>query len=207
MKNKINWGLGLKVMVKNLRNLKVAATVEAILTAVLTATAQPYYVDLTTPQAATNTVSGNITIPGVTNNAPYTATNPVTNIGDPLGTAFNKLNLDIYFIWNWLATNTDLGGGGSLTNGAYVPIFNGGATNLTVTNSLTLISTTPYYTIGASRQRASAAAVDRPARTQRGRIIPIHHWVPAWQRTPAGSPIFLHCPAPTPPGLTCWTAR
>ena len=43
----------------------------------------------------------------------------------------------------WPTNST--GGGGTASNA--IPIYNGGGTNLTVTNTFTLTSTTPYYTI------------------------------------------------------------
>src|SRR5208282_4654082 len=109
------------------------------------ARAQILYVDLYTVSTNYSTNYGSITIPGSPyTNAPFSLLYQY-NIGDPLETAFNKINLDLAFLWNWDNTNNfgTGGGGGTATNA--IPIYNGGGTNLTVTNSLNIISTTPYF--------------------------------------------------------------
>ena len=53
----------------------------------------------------------------------------------------------ISIVSGWAVTNTVGGGGGGGSGSNAVPIYSGGATNLTVTNTFTLTSTTPYYTI------------------------------------------------------------
>ena len=100
---------------------------------------QPYYVNLVTPTPHPTTNTGTILIPGQFTNS-FTEINPNNiQIGDSLPIAFNKLNQDIY----WLFLNG--GNGGVVSNGVYVLEYSGGASNLTVTNSFTLTSTTPYY--------------------------------------------------------------
>jgi len=97
-------------------------------------------IDLTTRVTNTATSTGSvITIPGLVTNAAFTTvkSNNVI-IGDTLSAAFAKVNFNF--------SNLPAGGG-SATNA--VPIFNGGATNLTVTNTFRLTSTTPYYSIAS----------------------------------------------------------
>ena len=97
-------------------------------------------IDLTTRVTNTASSTGSvISIPGLVTNAAFTTvkSNNVI-IGDTLSAAFAKVNFNF--------SNLPAGGG-SATNA--VPIFNGGATNLTVTNAFKLTSTTPYYSIAS----------------------------------------------------------
>jgi len=110
---------------------------------------QMSYVDTTTAHSVTNTTTGGkISIPGVITNAAFAMTNPVTSLGDPLATAFGKVNMDIYWLFNFVETN-DFGGGGALTNGNYIVTTNGTGSNLTITNTFTLVNTNPVYFIDA----------------------------------------------------------
>jgi len=113
--------------------------------------AQISYVNTTTPSTNAVTSKGVISIPGILTNAYATANMTNIILGDPLVTAFGKVNADLFFIYNWMLTN-DFGGGSgtntfSGTDTNAVRIISGSAYNLTVTNPLTLFNPTPYYSI------------------------------------------------------------
>lgn len=97
----------------------------------LCARSQPFFVDQTTVTTNVTTAVGAITIPGVTAMTPYSRRDTNTIIGDPIPAAFNKLNIDINFLYQLI-----LAGGGGGGGGGTGPFL-----NLIDTNTLSIIST------------------------------------------------------------------
>src|SRR5271157_4057791 len=85
------------------------------------------YVNLTALSTNTTTNTGIITVTGTTTNVPYSLFYTNFNFGDLFPTAFNKLNADIFALYNWDLTNTF--GFGWATNVAMGGVLSGPSSN------------------------------------------------------------------------------
>lgn len=126
---------------------------------------------INTTNRTTNTVTSQAyqTAPGFYTNLLTTSVNSNNVIvGDTLPDAFYKVGYNFNYLKTSVRTNGGTNGqipvinpavsggfmwtnasSGSGTDTNKVPIYNGGATNLTVTNTFKLTSTTPYYTVAS----------------------------------------------------------
>ena len=147
--------------------------------------AQFSYVNTTTLHTNVATSSGSISMPGITTNHSFTTVSSNYTIGDPLATAFGKLNGDFAFIANWMGTNESGVSGLVMTNagGTYISFdgstlvlntngFGGGggggggsnylATSFGVGNDLTISNTFTLITNYASGWNLTAITISGP---------------------------------------------
>jgi hypothetical protein len=139
--------------------LLIAMMLAAVLEAGVPVRAAVSYVNLTTLHTNIQIISGYATVSGVYTNLPFTLINSnYYTLGDSSPTSFGKINADIYYIYNWMLTNS-FGGVANLiltntgasyismdgtsiilnTNGMGGGIGSGGVTNAVPTNGVSIV--------------------------------------------------------------------